>query len=342
MKPGASDRGNGSGSGSGSVRRPFSSDFRRFESRVDGVHSPAFGRSQDDLNLTPRSHYVNPIMDVAGNSSTEAVNRHKCDFLTNNGSWSKRNPQRLQYMHSTDELDALRPRKTRLADPSFDRGDNQTDQDCSSAQGFLAVSPRPNGNGGPQWGCYTTGVCAGPDEVPPTAPRRLEFRPHTPYRPERLGAKNVRNDEDGDDGGQRGGRLMNLDPCAMNTYVRRPRAGLPAVRVRLLRRHVAHRVPRADGRRVRWQPSLEPSALQGRHPAGHLGADGLQRMLQDISPAKSAVLQGDSPSSSMSTSSTGCRGRRNLRGRGAWADNPGHEQDETDEKEWRMSRCFCL
>ena len=348
MKPGA-------GGGAGRMQTPSSSDFQHLAR--DGAHNhPPYGRSQDDLNLTPRSHYANPIMGVSGNWAAGGVHGgpgyphgrggggHPGDFFASNGSGGNggglnshhldRSPRPLQHMHSRDDLDALRPRKTRRTGPSFD-GDGQHpngQERSSSAQGFLAVSPRPNGNGngGAEGGFMgerggylnTAGVYAGPDEVPPAAPRRLVSRHNTPSRPERSGAKHTGNGGDaggGDDGGKRGGHLMNLDPAAMDT----DGGGGQGFQLAAHGFYAAMSPVVAPGRAA---PGFGGGGhgRRGHHrhsssgTSGDLGAGGSQWRMGEVSPDEPAVLQGDSPSSSRSGggSSTGGAGGGGILGAG--------------------------
>lgn len=349
MKPGA-----GGGGGGGRMQTPSSSDFQHLAR--DGAHNhPPYGRSQDDLNLTPRSHFANnPIMGGGGNGNWAAGGVHggpgggggyphgrgggvhPGDFFASNGSGGNgggglnphhldRSPRPLQHMHSRDDLDALRPRKTRRTGPSFDGDDHQRNnghERSSSAQGFLAVSPRPNGNsngngaeGGfmGERGGYlnTAGVFAGPDEVPPAAPRRLVSRHNTPSRPERSGAKNNGNGGGdgggggGDDGGKRGGHLMNLDPSAMDT----DGGGGQGFQLAAHGFYAAMSPVVAPGRAA---PGFggggggHGHGRRGHHrhssssTSGDLGAGGAQWRVGEVSPDEPAVLQGDSPSSSRS------------------------------------------
>ena len=187
--------------------------------RPDGGHHShmAYGRSQDDLSLTPRSHYGATSMGMGiyssvngnwasgggqdGNQFNQLTRGHASDFFASNGSGGSnaghRSPRPLQHMHSRDDLDALRPRKTRRTGPSFNSPGGE-----DPAQSFLSVSPRRDdgdgsersfigGEGGPG-GVYLNAApvyAATPDEVPPAAPRRLVSRHNTPSRPERSGAK---------------------------------------------------------------------------------------------------------------------------------------------------------
>lgn len=217
--------------------------------RHDGQHMP-YGRSQDDLNLSPRSHYGPPIMGMGshlsignwaagggldGSSGYYGNRGHGPEIFASNGSGnssqaSRRSPRPLQHMHSRDDLDALRPRKTRRTGPSFNSNNNEEDP----AQSFLAVSPRRDGDGSEggfvgEGYLNVGGIYAGPDEVPPAAPRRLVSRHNTPSRPERSGAAKGGGAAGGGTGsgssggsgeGEEGGRrhMMHLaDPKGMET-----------------------------------------------------------------------------------------------------------------------------
>lgn len=328
----------------GRMRTPSSADFQHLPSRADvGLHSnhlPAYGRSQDDLNLTPRSHYANPIMGlgVAGNWGAGGVHgagyhgrgAHPGDFFASNGSGGSngilrqdRSPRPLQHMHSRDDLDALRPRKTRRTGPSFDQDDPLADHDHSpssssaAVHGFLAMSPRPNGCGGGTEGGFmgerggylnTAGVYAGPDEVPPAPPRRLVSHHNTPSRPERSGAKNGGGGEGDEAGKRRGQRLMSLDGSAMDTDSSGGGGGGPGGGQGF--QLAAH------GFYAAMSPVVAPGRTGGfggrrghhRHSSsgtqqgssGDLGAHGSQWRMGEVSPDEPAVLQGDSPSSSRS------------------------------------------
>ncbi len=69
--------------------------------------------------------------------ATARLNRRRPDRI----------PRPLQHLHSKDDLDALRPCKTRRTGPSFDQDENQNVQDRSSAQDFLV-----GGNGDAVYG----------------------------------------------------------------------------------------------------------------------------------------------------------------------------------------------
>ncbi|CAN0180960.1 unnamed protein product, partial [Ectocarpus sp. 6 AP-2014] len=251
MKPGA---GGGGGGGGGNRMHAGSSDYQHTGNRLDGGgHHPTYGRSQDDLNLTPRSHFAGPIMGlglhqgVAGNWAAGGVHgggpgggggggfsnsfTPNQEFFGSNGSrnsnYQGSSPRVLQNMHSRDDLDVLRPRKTRRTGPSFDQESHADNQDPSKA--FLAMSPRAAGTGGDGGGGFmderggylnTSAVYASPDELPPAAPRRLVSRHNTPSRPERSSASKNKGGGDGDDAGKRGGQqqhLMSLEPSSMDT-----------------------------------------------------------------------------------------------------------------------------
>ncbi|CAM9584181.1 unnamed protein product, partial [Ectocarpus sp. 12 AP-2014] len=252
MKPGAAG-GSGGGGGGGNRMHAGSSDYQPIGNRLDaGGHHPTYGRSQDDLNLTPRSHFAGPIMGlglhqgVAGNWAAGGVHgggpgggggysnslTPNQEFFGSNGSrnsnpYQGSSPRVLQNMHSRDDIDVLRPRKTRRTGPSFDQESHADNQDPSQA--FLAMSPRATGTGGDGGGGFmdgrggylnTSAVYASPDELPPAAPRRLVSRHNTPSRPERSSASKKKGGGDGDDAGKRGGQqqhLMSLEPSSMDT-----------------------------------------------------------------------------------------------------------------------------
>lgn len=323
------------------------SDFQHFSNRVDGRnHHPAYGRSQDDLNLTPRSHYATPIMGlglnsgiaenwagggglhhagISGGSYLNQLSRGQTpEFFASNGSGSGGNAHQrgglrpLQHMHSRDDLDALRPRKTRRTGPSFDQ-DGHNDQDPAHA--FLAVSPRSNENGGGVEGGFmgerggylnTAAVYAAPDEVPPAAPRRLVSRHNTPSRPERSSAKSVGSGNgEGDEAGKRGGHRMTIaEPSAMDTD------GMPvgsgggggASQSFKLAAHGFYAamspVTVASGRGSGFpggrRHHRHSSSGTGHGSSGDFGVATSQWRMGEVSPEEPAVLQGDSPSSSRS------------------------------------------
>lgn len=175
---------------------------------------PAFGRSQDDLSvLSPRATLpeimgMQPPVSMAETYGREAATGyylqqgrwdHTLDLYGSNGSSSggARGQRPLQHRHSRDDLDALRPRKSRRTGPSFQSGDGGDD-----AQAFLASSPRRDTDGLEGFDRREAGDTrvpylpvatvsyAMPDEVPPAPPGRLVSRHSTPSRPERPDAFN--------------------------------------------------------------------------------------------------------------------------------------------------------
>ncbi|CAM9478840.1 unnamed protein product, partial [Sphacelaria rigidula] len=175
---------------------------------------PAFGRSQDDLSvLSPRATLpeimgMQPPVSMAETYGREAAAGyylqqgrwdHTLDLYGSNGSSSggARGQRPLQHRHSRDDLDALRPRKSRRTGPSFQSGDGGDD-----AQAFLASSPRRDTDGLEGFDRREAGDTrvpylpvatvsyAMPDEVPPAPPGRLVSRHSTPSRPERPDAFN--------------------------------------------------------------------------------------------------------------------------------------------------------
>lgn len=133
---------------------------------------------------------------------------HASDYYGSNGSvasgsshGSHRSHRPLQHLHSRDDLDALRPRKTRRTGASYHSGQGQAAEDANS---FMSGSPRADdgaegfdhGNGvenGIPFLASSAVSYAAPDEVPPAPPRRLVSRHNTPSRPERSGASNKSN-----------------------------------------------------------------------------------------------------------------------------------------------------
>lgn len=120
--------GGGDSGGGGVMHTPSSSDI--LENSTDGAHNhPAYARSQDDLNPSFPSQYANPMpgVGVAENGAAGGVNDgpgdghqlgrgHPKEFLASNG-----NRSNGAHLHSKDDLDFLRPRKTRRTSSSFDK-----------------------------------------------------------------------------------------------------------------------------------------------------------------------------------------------------------------------------
>lgn len=197
-----------------------------------------YGRSQDDLNLTPHAHGHYGSSNAGGVMGMELLSsggvgawgsgsgmndQYQSGFYVNrmgrnnpgpteffggvnsNGNDNTTTPRPLQHMHSRDDIDALRPRKTRRMGPSFN-SPIPPNHGQDPAKSFLAISPRRDrdrergdrvglglglrGAEGRSGYVDSTGVYTSPDEVPPAAPRRLVSRHNTPSRPERSGAKN--------------------------------------------------------------------------------------------------------------------------------------------------------
>lgn len=361
-----------SGGGGGGIRMSnaqSASDFQHFANRVDGRHHhPAYGRSQDDLNLTPRSHYTTPIMGLGlssglaenwsgaggfnragiggGGGYLNQLSRGQThEFFASNGSGSGGNAHQrsglrpLQHMHSRDDLDALRPRKTRRTGPSFDQ-DDQNGQIPTHA--FLSMSPRSNDNGlGAEGGFMgerggylnTAAVYATPDEVPPAAPRRLVSRHSTPSRPERSSANNAANGNgEGDEAGKRGGHRMTLaDPLAIDADGM-PTGGLGggggvgvcASQGFQLAKHGYYAamspVTVASGRGVGFSGGRRhhrhSSNGTGHGSSGDFGVATSQWRMGEVSPEEPAVLLGDSPSSSRSGGGGGSTGGGGVMGVG--------------------------
>lgn len=335
-------KGSGGGGGGGRMHPTSTSSLRT--DRHDGYHMP-YGRSQDDLNLSPRSHYgPPPIMgmgshvglgnwaaggglDSASGYYNQSANRGQGpEILASTGSGnssqaSRRSPRPLQHMHSRDDLDALRPRKTRRTGPSF-----HSNHDDDPSQSFLAVSPRRDGDGSEagfvgEGYLNTGGMYAGPDEIPPAAPRRLVSRHNTPSRPERSGA--AKGGGSGSSGGSGEGEevsrrhTMHLaDPNTIDTegVVGGGPGGMGVSQGYNLAAHGfyaamspvtvgAARGGFAGGRR--HQRHNSSGNQQGSGGAVTPADGGLHRAspgwrLGEVSPEEAAVMRGDSPSSSRS------------------------------------------
>lgn len=313
----------------------------------------AYGRSQDDLGISPRGHYghilgMSPHASVGGagsyyNNGTPG-NRgggHPADYYGSNGSVasgssnSRRGHRPLQHMHSQDDLDALRPRKTRRTGASYDGGVGD------DPAAFFAGSPRQTGDGDEGLGGGEGGsdngipflaaaaVYAMPDELPPAAPRRLVSRHNTPSRPERSGASKNNNGSGRESGGigvggagGSGGRdsasLLHLgDPNAMDTGGGGGSHGGPGGMGLSQGYNLA-----AQGFYAAVSPVAVPTTRTGfpggrRHQRHHSStgsgalvdgfADGGQHRnpgpgwrLGEVSPEEAAVMRGDSPTSSRS------------------------------------------
>lgn len=211
-----------------------------------------YGRSQDDLSVSPRTNTgFPPIMGLHGHGPPGGPAGYdgmgagmNCgyyngqgvrggslgDYYSSNGSSggsARRGHRPLQHMHSRDDLDTLRPRKTRRTGAPY-----HADDDCHDAPVFFGTSPRRPGldvderlggvageargdgrardadaGAGDNVIPYPAAVAvyAAPDEVPPAPPRRLVSRHNnTPSRPDRAGALNCQGGSVRGEGGVNG------------------------------------------------------------------------------------------------------------------------------------------
>lgn len=265
----------------------------------DGQNAPpGYGRSQDDLNLTPRSHFLSNSFDWSPNNSFQESSFHgqqAHDFFVgkiSNRHQSGNSPRVLQQTHSRDDMDIHRPSKTRrYTGPNAEDlfgipNDTSLLPPTSQLAATGLLSRRFAGSSASVYG-------VGLDE-PPAPPGRLGSRDNMPFRPGRSSTGSLKPS------------VTRLDPSASSAMdmevdgVISGSAGSLVSHLSELGKHGY--IPQMSPVTVGPNKGFS-GRMQHQHQMG--GGHG------EVTPDRPAALMGDSPSSTRSGGS-GAGGRGGL------------------------------